>query len=382
MAKQFEYEQQLEHLKISIEEIKAILDNKPILYAGIIHDKDENTEKHLHIMVKLLNSNMTPDMVCKWFKDEPQYINIKQSRWENKLAYLCHRTETSKDKYQYDPQEVFANFDYIEALEHITKEVERYTRIEDIIELISQGKIRGYNLTEHVDAKTYSVHKTRINNALEWYRRKVMTDKDRNITVIMISGPTGVGKTTYAKQFCRNSKKSFCISSSSNDPMQDYEGEDVLILDDIRDDAFKFHDFLKLLDNHTKSTTASRYNNKAFIGDTIILTTDKIIFDWYPGVDKETRKQLYRRVNILFDLTEERIEIYQYNEEKKAYDLQGSVRNILKMTMKENKKRLLDVTKAFGMELSPEVEARIMATQSFDDYKTLLEKIEDDGLPF
>lgn len=382
MAKQFEYEQQLEHLKMPIEDIKKMLDDKPVLYAGIIHDKDE-AEKHLHIMVKLMHSDMTADSLCKWFNDEPQFINIKQSKWGNKLSYLCHRTESSKHKYQYDFTEVFANFDYVAEMEKITSDVAKSKKIDEILEEISKGNIRGYNVTDFVDTKTYARYKNQINNALEWYRRKVMTDKDRNILVIMISGPAGVGKTTYAKQYCKNRNKSFCISSSSNDPMQDYEGEDILILDDIRDDAFKYHDLLKLLDNHTKSSTASRYNNKAFIGDTIIMTSSKSILDWYPGISSQDKKQLYRRVTMLLEMTEYSIRVYEYDAIEQHYKEISTIPNVYKMTVKENKRKIVDVLKAFGMQITPEIEQTIMNARSDEDDKSLMDVIDDDeDLPF
>ena len=394
MAKQFEYNQQLEHLKMPLEDIYKMLDNKPVEYAGIVHDKDEGVKPHVHIMVKLLNSDMTADSLCKWFKDEPQYINIKKSKWGSKLSYLLHRTDGDKDKYQYSPEEVRSNFDYGKIIEEIEKQIQKSRNIDEILEGIDKGIIRGYNLSKYIDIRTYAIHKNKILNALEFYRRKVMTDKDRNITVIMISGPAGVGKTTYAKQYCANTHKSFCISSSSNDPMQDYEGEDVMILDDIRDDSFKYHDFLKLLDNHTKSTTQSRYNNKAFIGDTIILTTSKPIYEWYTSIKDEDRKQFYRRINLRFEMTDKNINIFEYDEADKEYKFKASSRNVFKISQKEAKKKTLEILNNFGFELADDVVQKLMNANIEDDEKTLLEiqqereeqnkKIEEDmkKMPF
>ena len=47
--------------------------------------------------------------------------------------------------------------------------------------------------------------------------------------VYWISGMPGVGKTTLAKMICENSGWSYAISSSSNDALQDYNGQDCLI---------------------------------------------------------------------------------------------------------------------------------------------------------
>ena len=61
----------------------------------------------------------------------------------------------------------------------------------------------------------------------------------------------------YAKQLgIKTEVTSNCISSSSNDPFQDYMGQKAIILDDLRDKAFingngtdNFEDLLKKLRN-------------------------------------------------------------------------------------------------------------------------------------
>lgn len=117
---------------------------------------------------------------------------------------------------------------------------------------------------------------------------------------MLIEGAEGSGKSTYAISLCVSNKKSYCVSSSSNDALQNYTCEDVLILDDLREDAFKFADLLKLLDNHIMSSVKSRYKNKYFLGDMIIITTKKPLRTWYKDIDDidETKNQLYRRINL------------------------------------------------------------------------------------
>lgn len=376
MAKQFEYSQQVKYLKMSIDDIIEMLKTKPVEWALILHDKDD-TEPHIHVMVRILsNSKMTAQMVCKWFRDEPQYINIKQSRWENKLAYLCHRTEGDKDKYQYSPDEVIASFDYVQKLQEITEEVKEKLSYSAILQMIDTGVIREFNLHEYVTIEMYSKMKRQLENALEYYRRKVMNDKDRNIDVYLISGATGVGKTTMAKHFCKEKGKSFCVSSSSNDPLQDYKGQEVLIMDDMRDDAFKFHDFLKFLDNHTKSTTQSRYSNKAFIGDTIIITSSKSIDDWYDGVN-EDRKQLYRRIRYVIDMDKKTVAFNEYNDSLGDYVEIYRTPNIYSMTQKEGKKNFIEGIKAFGFDVSDDILNKYMNYKSEDDDKTIYDIVKD-----
>jgi adenosyl cobinamide kinase/adenosyl cobinamide phosphate guanylyltransferase len=126
--------------------------------------------------------------------------------------------------------------------------------------------------------------------------------------VWFVTGESQSGKTTWAKEYCKQHNKDFYVSSSDNDPLQDYKGQKVLILDDARDSTFSFNNLLKLLDNHTSSSVKSRYNNKVFNGDTIIITSVIPINKWYKNnlerpVEEERLKQLYRRITGFIKLT-------------------------------------------------------------------------------
>ena len=79
--------------------------------------------------------------------------------------------------------------------------------------------------------------------------------------VIYIQGATGTGKTSYSKMLAEQKEYSYYISSSSNDILGDYKGQDCLILDDLRPSCMGLSDLLKMLDNHTTSTVKSRYKN-------------------------------------------------------------------------------------------------------------------------
>ena len=108
---------------------------------------------------------------------------------------------------------------------------------------------------------------------------------DRNISVMFVTGKGGTGKTYYAKTIMQKRfGDDFCVSSASNDPWQDYLGQRGMILDDARDRNFdNFADFLKLIDNHTSSSVASRFANKVFNGELIIITSSVPLRYWYKG---------------------------------------------------------------------------------------------------
>ena len=121
--------------------------------------------------------------------------------------------------------------------------------------------------------------------------------ENKNVKVIFIEGGPGSGKSTFAKSLAIENKKTYCVSSSSNDVMQDYTCEDYLILDDLRESSFSFEDLLKLLDNFVISTVKSRYTNKLFLGEYIVITSAKPLCEWYRNTD-EDRKQLFRRISM------------------------------------------------------------------------------------
>ena len=119
----------------------------------------------------------------------------------------------------------------------------------------------------------------------------------KKVKVIFVEGAAGSGKSTFAQSLAINNKKTYCVSSSSNDVLQDYTCEDYLILDDLRDTTFTFEDLLKLLDNFVISTVKSRYKNKLFLGDYIVITSAKPLKEWYLDTP-EDRKQLFRRISM------------------------------------------------------------------------------------
>lgn len=321
---------------------------------------DENT--HYHIVLKF-NAPTPFDDIKKIF---PYGLIENAKSIKNCVQYLVHMNDLSKTQYNFD--EIITNDTNINKYRYQSVQ-NQLLKLDEFIHKIDIGEIREYNLTDTIPIDIFTNHKTKILNALEFYRRKVMTNKDRNIQVMIFSGDTGTYKTTYAKQFAQNQNKSICISSSSNDPMQDYAGEDILVLDDLRDVDFKFHDLLKVLDNHTKSTVASRYNNKAFIGDTIIITTSQPISEWYFDESKEDKEQLYRRVPIQMQFTKEKITVFQYNEKAHKYVFVYELPNVNKFTPQDTKAYILDTLDNMGVVMSDEIRKKIINAQINPKYE-------------
>lgn len=296
-------------------------------YAIICHDKDYKETKdgklvledpHYHIYLNFGRATIPFDMVASWFGIEPQYVN-KVQKTGSMLDYLTHANESQQFKHRYSPEEVTANFDFVKEaeIERTFGDFTKYSYAQQI-EYV-------HSLSAEKQLKYYAELKKRWE--LECAYRSLHTE--RNIEVMFITGKGGTGKTTYAKKLLRDKLKyDFCMSSSSNDPFQDYKGQWGIILDDCRDYWFEFEDMLKILDNHTASSIIGRYNNKIFDGKIIIITSTDEPWKWYKEpiqsrgkqrrLSLENLNQFYRRISCFVNITKEEITVYNEGLDEKG----------------------------------------------------------------
>ncbi len=300
--KQYEIVQNSDLLTVDIQEV--CMSYKTIKeWAYIEHNKDD-TRPHYHIYLNFGNSGVCHEEVAKWFNVPSNFVNKIKGRKTDMLLYLTHGNESQKHKYQYDPSEVVSNFSF-------ETEIEKSKII---------GNFKEYSfaqMLQYVDTLPIA-DKTKAYNQLEklWRLECAMLtfNPDRNIEVIFISGKSGTGKTYYAKKLLESLNYDYCISSSSNDPYQDYMGQRAIILDDLRDTAFEeLSDLLKILDNNTSSSVRSRFSNKVFNGKMIIVTSSVPLCYWYSKYRNnsiDTLDQLYRRFNAYVEVKDKEILVY------------------------------------------------------------------------
>ncbi|MEJ7485361.1 hypothetical protein WL639_11890, partial [Staphylococcus hominis] len=108
--------------------------------------------------------------------------------------------------------------------------------------------------------------------------RKATSPKTNNVSTIWIhSEYSGIGKTMLAhkkaEEFIGDDKMSIYQSSANNDLFQDYKGQEVVIIDDLRPEDIALTDLLRLMDPNYTGSAKSRYNNKRITADLIIITT-------------------------------------------------------------------------------------------------------------
>ena len=270
-------------------------------YAYILHDKDADASPHYHIYVNFGKSGVDSKIVAQWFGVQESCVERIKGRATDMLLYLTHGQESQKHKYQYSPSEVIANFDFEAEIEKskILGDFKKYSYAQQL---------------KYIDTLPIAEKKTAFGTLEKLWKihcQVLSLEPNRDIDVMFIYGKTGTGKTTYAKRYAEGRGYDCCISSSSNDPWQDYLGQKCMILDDVRDTTFdKFEDFLKIIDNHTSSSIQARYGNKVFSGELIIITSSVPLSYWYKFTNREDLKQMYRRITAYVEITREEIAVY------------------------------------------------------------------------
>jgi DNA replication protein DnaC len=301
--------------KFDVDRFSEVLESNSAIkdWAYILHDKD-STREHYHVAIRLRDS-YDSKYVAQWFSVAENFVNRVKGRWSDMLKYLIH--ENAPEKYQYSIGDVISNFDWIKEKE----KDDTSKKMNEIIHDIVDGNIREYNYYNHITIDDYNKYKRQIDNAFQ-YRKDVIKGVSRRMDCVFITGDSGVGKTTYAKQIAENKGYSVYVSSGSNDVLDDYKGQDCIILDDLRPSSMGLSDLLKMLDNHTASTVKSRYKNKVLECKMIIITTIQDIDTFFNNVfaeDIETSIQLKRRCETHVRMDRDYVYVKMWQKKSRKY---------------------------------------------------------------
>lgn len=285
-------------------------------WAYILHDQDVNPDgsrkdPHFHLVMTFHN-NKTFDSIGKAIGVETQYVNTIKRSTASAFLYLIHFNDP--EKHQYDPEEVVANFDYPAFVEKYRSGKAPAEMLDDIFSKIATGEIKEYNIDKEIPCALYAKNKSKIDNAFKW-RHMRTNGVDRNMKTLFITGEPGSGKTTLAKYYADQNGLKAYVSSGGKNPLDDYKGEECIILDDCRDTTYPMIDLLKLTDNNTNSLVGCRFYNKS-IGECqmLIITSCVDIDQWYGDSERdESKHQLYRRFPEKIYCTHEQIILSQYN---------------------------------------------------------------------
>lgn len=330
--------------------VQKFLDGWPSVSksAYIGHDKDYKADcitprdDHTHVFLKF-NYPVSTDAIIARAKavglpDDCITPNRLEriKNWKAALNYMTHRDEHLNYKHVYSVAEVHANFDWEAECEKFHSEKDLKTsnvREKEIVEGIFNGTIKEYNLTDHMTPYEMVKYDTAIAKSLKYVAQLSMKG-ERQMEVIFISGPSGVGKDTFAVEWCNQRKLDYYRTNNNPDrPFDNYRGEPVIIWSDARDDVFKPHNLHQLLDNHYSSMQQSRYHDKYIAAKYLLITSITPLDQWYTNFyakEKEDKTQLYRRISMKIDMDESNLVLYTYNLSTKTYDYVGKLPNTYK----------------------------------------------------
>ena len=286
---------------------------------SIIHDKDtrevwsetghclveDYKDAHIHMSVSFKKGqNIDANVVTigSAIGVESQYVEKPKPgmySWDNQLSYLVHAKDL--DKFQYTPYDVYTykGKDYESIYQEsiarwergaIKKTNKKAKEDIDFIESeILQGRMtKSQILLTDEYYQVYALNKRRIDDAFDTHGQRKMykalqmlENGEFKVTVHYITGPAGTGKTMFANDLINDIKRqakeatgedwTVCKTASTN-PVDDYQGEEMLLMDDVRGSSMRADDWLKLLDPYNISPSGARYRNKVVSARTIIIT--------------------------------------------------------------------------------------------------------------
>lgn len=305
-------------------------------FAIMVHDKeykyDEAIKEHVHVSVYFRNAK-TPSAMAKimglYDEGKAAFIEAYKGTYakENAFNYLPHLTDEAKDEkedytdYLDKPSKFRANFkckEYIRVVQEVmdSREYNLDVVIDDILnrDLIEYD----FHSEEAPNAlrKFYLKNKSKIDEALKMSNRDVIANarkkgEGNGLKILYVQGMPGSGKTKMAIEIAKRLYKSYYITGSSNDPLQDFMGQECLIFDDARPSDFDASDWLKMLDPYNGvASVKSRYFNKAIPVKCIILTTtvpfeEFFVYAKKKGSVEEPLNQFIRRFTAVIDVSKD-----------------------------------------------------------------------------
>lgn len=339
-ARQWIYVQYFDYLPIEVNDISQILSKDNCKeWAYIVHDKDHQDngnliKPHIHVLIKYDNPK-TVDHLAKIFLDKPQFFEVWNGRINNGYSYLIHATSEASTvgKYKYSVDDVVASFDFSKRMREIQKQVTKKkvlkSKVVDIfINQYADDEIDYTELEDAIGVAQLAKRKTVIDhidqiNATKKHKQWLQEFKDKAMETHWLWGGAGVGKTRYARWIAKD--EDAAILGSSRDYFQEYRGQRIVILNDLRPNDFNYADLLRILDPHEHNKLAPRRYHDMYLNlEMLIITTPYSPFEFYkeskienPKVD--TYEQLKRRVHSIH-ITSEYIRQVMPNEINQPYE--------------------------------------------------------------
>lgn len=289
----------------------------------IIHDKDvrkvwdegsmqmvlEVKAPHIHIAVKFKkgkNKGATLSQIARLTGVAPEYIEPPKSgrySWDNYRAYLIHAKDQDKFQYSYEEVVTMVGKDYASIYHECIDQWKRAavkkqnTQAKKDVDWLEHQILTGQVVRSQIFLtdeyyQIYSQEKRRIDDAFDTYGQRKMyraiqalENGEFKTKVVYVTGKPGVGKTRYVNDLIKRLREEnpdwgVCKTASSN-PVDDYNGEEILFMDDVRGNTMRATDWLKLLDPWNISPSSARYRNKIVSARIIFITATMTPWEFF-----------------------------------------------------------------------------------------------------
>ena len=344
----------IEIFKEIYERVSLMSESEDLKIALIIHDKDISygtklVEPHIHGYIEFSNKKDL-NVLALNLGILPQYIESSGRGKYGKVnskAYLTHAKD--KDKYQYPASDVetFDTFDYEAFINQNKEDFENYSatrkreKSEESLDLVLSKVQLGeltYNDVMEDDnlAFLFGNNQQKFRERFNFYgerqaflRLKSLELGEYQLTVLYIQGESEVGKSTLSREIALQVQSKLneiglrgdIYSASSANPFDDYYGEEILVLDDLRENNMSPSDWLKLFDPLNSARMSARYQNKRVVPRLIIMPVYKSPKLFFGEIKEEDLNQFLRRINFLLDVTYK-----QGSDENRLYNISEVVK--------------------------------------------------------
>lgn len=322
----------------------------PKRYGIILHDQDTDDQgrpvrDHVHAMMQFTNARSV-NSLAKGLGDAPQTVEAWRGDSRNGFAYLCHRTAKARAQHQYDPASVIANFDYPAELQRLESgaAVARVTAgVPVLLDALYAGDLSRDELKAQLTGSQIGRYRRQIEDviaarlereAIEWRAR--MKTEGRSTEVIWLYGPTATGKSSMAKDLAekRSCRQGYFMRGSTRGLFENYEGQHVLVLDEIGPHSIPYEDLKRITDPWgigDEIHAPSRYHDKVLMPELIIITSPFNPLQLYRkqvGGGVDAFAQFARRLGLVLHMTQDEIQVMTYDSKKDRYvPLAGAARH-------------------------------------------------------
>lgn len=266
---------------------------------------------------------------------EPQYVE-KPARgrysYANALAYMTHIKYP--DKHQYSPEEVVTvcGKDYLEhyseninswkrGAAHVKKKKATGEDVDYYVQKVLMGELEINNLLLNDDLYLmYHENKRAFDQAEATFGRrqaakatKALEEGQFHTKVFYVTGKPGIGKTHWVtthlipriiNAVSEQGENWRIYTAAATNPMDDWHGHEIVLLDDLRAQSMTATDWLRLLDPYQSANLSARYENKIGVAPRIIVInayeSPLDFFRYVRAAGDEAMDQFIRRLSMIW----------------------------------------------------------------------------------